>query len=206
MMKKLGVLLGWLVVGLSTAYGQTLKSSGTSAEDVLPDGWVCISAYGDMNQDGIKDMALIALPPRRNMDPLLAVYWGKGGNRYSLWRVYEALSAIDDDNAMIDYALDVTAKGVLRLDQTTSYSSGSWSNYNDSFMFRFQQGDFFLIGEEHETMARNTGIAEKQSFNYLTHKQQTQKYSVMKDVEFTPTEQWKRLPKKPLQSLSKWHN
>lgn len=204
MMKKVILLLLTLLPSMLEA--QTLKPEGSSAEDVLPEGWTSSHAYGDLNKDGIKDMVLIALPPRRNMAPKLAVYWGKGGDRYVRWRVYDALSAIDNDNEIIDYMLSVTAKGVLRLDQSTFFSSGSWNNYNDTYMFRFQQGDFFLIGEEHETMARNTGIAEKVSTNHLTHKQQTQKYSVMKDVEYTPTESWKQLPKKPLQSLSKWHN
>lgn len=196
MMKKVILLLLTLLPSITEA--QTLKPEGSSAEEVLPEGWTSSHAYGDLNKDGIKDMVLIALPPRRNMAPKLAVYWGKGGDRYVRWRVYDALSAIDNDNEIIDYMLSVTAKGVLRLDQSTFFSSGSWNNYNDTYMFRFQQGDFFLIGEEHETMARNTGIAEKVSTNYLTHKQQTQKYSVMKDVEYTPTESWKQLPKKPL--------
>ncbi|MBR3446127.1 MAG: hypothetical protein IKH14_09775, partial [Prevotella sp.] len=80
MMKKVFLLLLTLVP--SMLEGQTLKPEGASAEEVLPEGWTSSHAYGDLNKDGIKDMVLIALPPRRNMAPKLAVYWGKGGDRY----------------------------------------------------------------------------------------------------------------------------
>ena len=200
-MKKLILIL--LMAPLAV-WGQSLKTTGTSAEEMIPEGWTCQSAYGDMNKDGVRDMALIAFPPEKESYPLLAVYWGEAGGRYRLWRQYPEALLPGNEYAIHDYTIGITDKGVMKISVNIFMTAGGWGNSDYTYLFRFQQGDFFLIGEDSESMARNTGDAEKVSINYLTHKKQVLEYNVMEDSKKKPRERWSRIPKEPLKSLSDW--
>ncbi len=199
-MKKLFLLL---MLSLPIALGaQTLKSTGTTAEGVLPDGWTAQYAYGDMNKDGVRDLALIAFAPEDKAAPLLAVYWGERGGNYRLWRQYPDKLLANEEFCFYEYSIDITAKGVMKISVNTFMSAGGWGNNDDTYLFRYQQGDFFLIGQDSQSVARNTHNAEKVSINYLTHKKQELEYNI--DDNRKPKERWSRIPKEPLQSLSDW--
>lgn len=200
-MKKL-FLLAMAIVPL-TVWGQTLKQTGASAEEMLPANWKCQSAYGDMNKDGVKDLALIAFPEEKDAAPVFAVYWGSRGGQYRLYREYpELIPANDNEFAFPEYSLSITDKGVIVFDYSLFMSAGSWNNSNDTYRFRYQDGDFYLIGYDTGALSRNSGEVTEESYNYLTHKKQTKTFNVMEDNNNKVKEKWTRIPKEPLKRLS----
>ena len=107
----------------------------------------------------------------------------------------------DDESFSVEVSISVTERGVLKIDTGSFASAGSWGVVNSTYLFRYQQGDFYMIGSEQSEMARNTGIETKVSNNYLTHKRLTTSYSVMRDVEMKPTKKWSKLPVEPLKRM-----
>ena len=72
-------------------WAQGMKPAGTSADDIVPEGWQKQKVRGDLNKDGFEDLVIIATPDNaENMltrddgyvynfnQPLLAVYFGTG--------------------------------------------------------------------------------------------------------------------------------
>lgn len=202
-MKKLFLLL--LTIMPLTLCGQVLRQTGSSAEDVLPANWKCDSAYGDMNKDGLTDLVLIAFPEDNTLAPLLAVYWGTKNGLYRLYSEYpEALPANDNEFAFPEYSLSISDKGVMAIEYSLFMSAGSWNTSKDTYRFRFQQGDFYLIGMDTGALSRNTGEITEDSYNYLTHKRQTLQYNAMEGNNNKVKEKWTRIPKEPLKRLSEW--
>lgn len=78
------------IVNMASAQVKELKKSGTSAEEILPEGWKLLaSATDDINHDFIPDLVLIALPDNseniitrddgyeiNKNEPVVAVYFG----------------------------------------------------------------------------------------------------------------------------------
>ena len=83
---------------------------------------------------------------------------------------------------------------------TVSTPAFSNSSENCNFSYRYQDGDFYLIGKENRSMSRNTGEMETTSENYLTWRRQMVKENVFDDDK-PKTEKWTKLPKKPLEKL-----
>ncbi|MBR5688504.1 MAG: hypothetical protein IKX36_11215 [Prevotella sp.] len=200
-MKKI-LLLALAIMPLA-GWGQTLKQSGTSPQDVIPEGWKIQYAYGDMNKDGVLDLAVIAFPEEETAAPLLGIYWRTKSGLYRLYHEYAAFPANDNGLVIPEYDLSISDKGVLSIEYSVFYTAGSWSTDRDTYRFRYQQGDFFLIGHDTGSLMRNTGEVTEVSLNFLTHKRQTVKYNVLEGND-ERSEKWSRIPKEPLISLSDW--
>ena len=193
---------------------QQLKETGSSAKDLVPEGWECTEADGDLNKDGISDMAIIVTPNdpthlKTREDgyvynfnqPTLAIYKGKHEGGYQLWKKYDdILPARPDEFTFMEHSLDITDRGVLRINVSEFHSAGGWTQPSATYVVRFQNGDFFLIGKDLNSFARNTGEAETISYNYLTHRCQHIIHNVMDD-SVKPKEKWSKLPKKDLERL-----
>jgi uncharacterized membrane protein len=192
---------------------QQLKSQGATVEQLVPKGWEHKEALGDLNKDGIDDLVLMATPNfKEHMltrddgyvynfnQPVLAIYFGTADGRYRLWKKYaEVLPHAEDEGFFVTVSLEVTNRGTLVIGTELFASMGSYGNDQSSYVYRYQNGDFYLIGMENESMQRNTGEIEKVSENYLTWKRQ-----VVKDNAFEEgksREKWTTLPKKPLEKL-----
>ena len=123
-----------------------------------------ISVKGDLNKDGIDDYAI-------GYGGTLAVYFGdgNGGGKRVAETSYEDL-----------YTLSITDKGVLRVQTLYEFESSTILTY----MFRYQDGDFFLIGGKDDWSE-----AEAISYNFLTNQ---------KTVGKTTT----TFPARPLKKLS----
>ena len=77
------------------------------------------------------------------------------------------------------------------------------SSENSNFSYRYQDGDFYLIGKEYHNMSRNTGDMETTSENYLTWRRQVVTENAFEDSNVPRKETWTKLPKKPLEKLGK---
>ena len=193
---------------------QELQKQGRGVEDLVPKGWEHTEATGDLNKDGIADLVVVATPDFKENtktrddgyvynfnQPLLAVYFGTAEGKMQLWRQYDrVIPARQDEYVSIDASLTVTEKGVLRISLETFASMGGWGTENSNFSYRYQNGDFNLIGKEYQSMSRNTGEMETTSENYLTWRRQVVKENAFDD-NIPKKEKWTKLPKKPLEKL-----
>lgn len=186
-----------------------------TGEDVFPKDCdtVCF-VQGDLNKDDIQDLVLVATPrdPENMMvrddgyeynfnKPVLAVYFGKADGTYSLFNEYPyTIPGAEDEFTFVTVESEITAKGVLKLFVEYFNSAGSSENDNNTYLFRFQDGDFYLIGSDSEASSRYSGEAVKVSRNYLTKRQSTTTYNMFDD-KVKPTETWTDLPDEPLEKL-----
>lgn len=192
---------------------QQLKQQGTGVDDLVPEGWTHEEVQGDLNKDGKADLVLIAIPNfTENMktrddgyvynfnQPVLAVYFATDNGELNMWRQYgEILPADEDENCHHNNELSITERGVLVINCYPECSGGSYFSNKSNYSYRFQNGDFYLIGKEEEEVQRNTGNCKLVSQNYLTWKQQVKKWNFAEDDP--GTEKWTRLKKKPLEKL-----
>ena len=208
------VITGLVACAVVSVQAQGLKRQGTGAEDIVPQGWTHdIEAKGDLNKDGIADWVVATKPDfKENMktrddgyvynfnQPILAIYFGTSDGRLQLWRQYpEVLPVDEDETCSHDISLEITDRGVLRITTQLFCSMGGWCNSTNNYSYRYQNGDFFLIGKDLEESRRNTGEVTLVSENYLTWKRQVQKSNFTNDDP--PTEKWSKLQKKPLEKL-----
>ena len=174
---------------------QEMAKGGRSVEEIVPQGINYVKAEGDLNKDGRSDLVVYA-------QPVLAIYFANPSGDYELWKQYNDVLPIDEegDYLYIEIDLSVTDRGALKIDVGSFASAGTSYNSQNNYTFRFQNGDFYKIGEEQHSMSRMTGEAETVSTNYLTHKRQVVKENVF-DETVKPKETWTSIPKKPLRRL-----
>lgn len=107
---------------------------------------------GDLNKDGVADRVVVDL---HNGGENFSFYFGDGKGGYSLFRTYES-GLLDND----DVDITITDKGVLRIQKGLKGDC-------DVFLFRFQDGDFRLIGSK---IDRHNSEQYDISHNYLNGK------------------------------------
>lgn len=216
-MKKLSIIVTTWVLTIA-ANAQELKVTGTSAKDIVPEGWAIEEESGDLNKDGIADLVVIATPDFKENtktrddgyvynfnQPILAIYWGQEDDTYKRYKQYDdILPHRENEYLDVDASPSITDRGVLKIYIETFASAGSWGNECPTFFFRYQDGDFHLIGYETQSLARNTGHAETHSYNYLTHRKQVVVSNVFDD-DVPKREKWSRIPTTPLKKLGSFN-
>ena len=219
-MKKILLIMMALIVsvGIAGAQGKFAKSlfkaSGASVVDVVPADCDSIVVEGDLNKDGFKDVVIIATPRNpENMQtrddgyvynfnkPVMAVYFGSESGTYSLFKQYfNTIPGQEDEYQSVDIDLRINDKGVMRISPSYFNSAGSSDSDASVYVFRFQNGDFYLIGKDTKSFSRYSGESTEVSENYLTHKRQTI-ISNMFDDSVKPKETWTKIPADPLEKL-----
>ena len=219
-MKKILLIMMALIVsaGIAGAQGKFAKSlfkaSGASVEDVVPADCDSIVVEGDLNKDGFKDVVIIATPRNpENMQtrddgyvynfnkPVMAVYFGNESGTYSLFKQYfNTIPGQEDEYQSVDIDLRINDKGVMRISPSYFNSAGSSDSDASVYVFRFQNGDFYLIGKDTKSFSRYSGESTEVSENYLTHKRQTI-ISNMFDDSVKPKETWTKIPADLLEKL-----
>ncbi|MBR5672767.1 MAG: FG-GAP repeat protein [Muribaculaceae bacterium] len=193
---------------------QSLAQQGTSLEDIVPAGWLHHEATGDLNKDGIADLVVVATPDfQENLktrddgyvynfnQPVLAIYFGTQQGQQRLWKQYgNVIPANESENCSHEVSLEITSRGTLRITIGLFCSAGSYGTSTDTYTYRYQDGDFFLIGMDREEMMRNTGECTTVSENYLAWKRQVTKSNAFDDTA-PDNEKWSRLKKSPLEKL-----
>ena len=174
---------------------QILATKGRSVEEIVPEDINYVKAEGDLNKDGLSDLVICT-------QPVLSIYFATHAGNYELWRQYGDILPIDEegDFLMLDVDLSISDRGALKIGVSSFYSAGSSYVSNNSYIYRFQNGDFYKIGEDQHSMSRMTGDETTTSINYLTHKRQVVKGNAFDDT-VKPKETWTSIPKTPLRRL-----
>ena len=191
---------------------QALKQQGKSAEQILPKGWEHKEAVGDLNKDGIKDLVVLAKPNFKenmqtrddcyeyNFNPyILAIYFGQSEGGFKQWKLYEDMFEPDSEWTSVNVDIEITERGTLNISPDHFASAGSYGTSQTTYTFRFQNGDFYLIGKECTEMSRSTGEMTTVSENYLTWKRQTIEDNAFEEVK--KKEKWEKMEKEPLKKL-----
>ncbi|MBQ1794113.1 MAG: FG-GAP repeat protein [Treponema sp.] len=176
----------------------------------------CIMEGGDFNKDGFSDLIVIATPKdpdfmRTREDgyvynfnkPVMAIFLGQENDRYKLFKEYKnTIPGNDEENedCFHETEISVSKKGVITISVGEFYSAGSSDSPKTEYLFRFQKGDFFLIGKNYGSFSRYSGDAQKVSENYLARKKQTVTYNMFDD-SVPEKETWTKLPSAPLVKL-----
>ena len=211
-MKKI-LLMVLVAVGLTAAAQTSLNHSGSTVEELVPEGWEDIhEATGDLNKDGIADLVVIATPNlAEHMNPesdyatnynvpIVGVYWGQRDGSYKLYQQYDSIVSGNSEYIYVENSVKVTNKGVLQFESTIFATAGTSESGGDTYLFRYQNGDFYLIGQQNVSHSRYSGDYQEVSINYLTHKKKITTGSVLKDGPADKV-RWEKIPKEPLKRL-----
>ena len=186
-----------------------LSAAAQTDSEYDPESEPVHQAFGDLNKDGLED--LVTLTPIPSAEDSVAgflcyklvAFLGDGDGNFEPWKTYDK-SIVVPLNDFISYDLSLSVKrGSIHIEVGEFASAGSWSSDNYTFVFRYQNDDFYLIGHEHDSFARNTGKGEKNSFNHLTHKKLTTTYNAF-DENVPQRSKWSDIPEAPLRPLSKF--
>lgn len=153
-MKKISLIAACCSFALA-AWGQPVfQPTGKSVADLheTRTDETVVTAGADINKDGVKDL-VIALDGYYSGSNF-AFYFGDGNGGYKLFREYET------EMYGSKCGITVTDKGVVRIQ--CDGDAGS-----DIFLFRWQDGDFRLIGGKKD---RHASEHYDESYNYLTGK------------------------------------
>ena len=130
---------------------QPVGKSAASLHELRTDETV-VTAEGDINKDGVKDLVIALCGYYSGSN--FAFYFGDKDGNYTLFREYET-SLYGDQTG-----ITVNDKGVVRIQTDRDGNS-------DIFLFRWQDGDFRLIGGKKD---RHASQHFDESYNYLTGK------------------------------------
>lgn len=181
-----------LTINLGIAYGQVFSyptiqnaGSGRHMTDFVPTGWAILdSAMGDLNNDGTNDVVLILQQTngltivnkatdtaQTKARILLLLLKNPVSHNYEVTEQSNSFILKYDNDMMEDPYLGLTInKGILEIRFYLFYTTGSWYVTNAAYKFRYQQGEFCLIGAEKSSFHRATHDYEEYSYNFLSNK------------------------------------
>ncbi|MXQ12589.1 hypothetical protein GR328_14200 [Microvirga makkahensis] len=191
-----------------------LPRQAASADGFVPRGWVVEGeASGDLNRDGVADLAIVL----RQNDPnnvienlglgenpfntnprILAVAFRNGpSGDYVLKVVNHTLIRRREDPVQVDPFGEgnggiAIRRGSLEVSLHHFMSAGGWGMFRATYKVRYQNGRFELIGYDRSAVHRTTGETKDVSVNYLTRRMQHSTGHISSD---TPTKvTWRTLP------------
>ncbi|MBC7779873.1 MAG: hypothetical protein H7125_07155 [Proteobacteria bacterium] len=139
-------------VAQALAQPSTPPEKARRLEALLPDGsTVLVRRYADFNADGVRDAVVVAHRRDRADDPrTLVIAFGHPAGGYTLsLRSDTAIPEVATGGAAARDGFDELQ--VLRNTFTISRYGGSSVQHSERWQFRFQDGDWFLIGERLST-------------------------------------------------------
>ena len=222
MKRKLFFILSLFLICSFYAFAENFPQKAKSINDFVPKGWKILKdengsnfiAKGDLNKDKLEDVAIIIEkndkknikkndnfgPNELNLNPriLLILFKEKDGT-YSLVakndKGFIKSEGSEDNPALMDTLSDICIKkNVLKITPNYFMSAGSWNTSSDTYIFRFQNNVFELIGYESDSYMRNTGEEEKVSINFSTNKvKSTTGGNMFEDAKDKPKDKWRNI-------------
>lgn len=163
-----------------------VKQFGKNPASFVPSGFKVVkSARGDLNGDGQKDIAMHIVGTSEkflytskdgwvkefdtNPRILLILFKESKKGGYRLVAQNNEFIPFPDSPSQSEPIQDLQIrKGVLHLDMEIWYSMGRWEAANLTYKFRFQNGDFYLIGTDREDYVRHDFMTNVSSYNFST--------------------------------------
>jgi len=180
------LLLAVSTVKADDIYYPSLAERVKSLDDFIPKGWELLdNDKGDLNKDGFDDYAFVleskdsiktddfgdwsgAYFPR-----ILGIaFWNESYGGYELkLQSNDFIITTKGDMTMAEpYQGLKIKKGTIWFEFGYWYSAGTWFTGTKTFVFRYQNARFELIGQENTSMHRATHAYTKESINYSTRK------------------------------------
>ena len=220
MKRKLFFILSLFLICSFYAFAENFPQKAKSINDFVPKGWKILKdengsnfiAKGDLNKDNLEDIAIVIEkndkknikkneslgPDELNLNPriLLVLFKEKNGT-YTLAakndKGFIKSEGSEDNPALMDTLSDISIKkNVLKITFNYFMSAGSWNTSSDTYIFRFQNNVFELIGYESDSYMRNSGDEEKISINFSTNKVKfTTGGNMFEDAKDKPKDKWR---------------
>lgn len=206
-----------LAIGTSAASGkESMAKQGKSVAELVPSGWEGVqSAEADFDKDGIADLVIVAMPNyeehiyvreddgyAKNLNaPVITFYRGNADGIFTQWQQSNHIIPAQDEFMTVEYGMQVNENGVVTLSWNLFFSAGGSDNIDIKKVFRYQNGDFYLIGEEEVSQNRMSGEVMEVSCNYLTNKKQTVTSNCFDD-SVKKKERWQSIKKAPLKRFT----
>lgn len=186
------ILLGWAAQARTEGLPvKDLPPEGKSLVDFLPKGWtVEEQVNGDLNGDGVPDIAAILVQGKPEGDPseaedepqrALIVLLGRDKEKFVLAGTNNKLLECKGCCGIKEGVGISIKKGVIAVDQM----SGSREFSKETWRFRYdpQTQRFVLIGRDIDTGDGMRGTGTIESFNFLTDRKITETYRHDKNGE-----------------------
>jgi hypothetical protein len=179
----------------------------TEANSFIPEGWKIIATEkGDLNKDGISDLAYVIQNQdkakmvnedgvKRDENPreLIVLFGTEDKNCYELAVRNSSFILANDNEYMDDPYQGIEIKnGTLRMSFSEFYTMGSWTTTQFSYVWRYQDGEFKLIGANSNKFHRADGDAVEVSANFSTKKYSVTNYNMFED-EVKEQVEWKKM-------------
>lgn len=181
----------------------------------VPKGWkIRENVKGDLNKDGINDVALViqktdtALIKKmatysKDTNPrnLIVLFGTEKANCFELiLRNSTFILASDRDDMDDPFESIYIDNGTLKLNFLEFYTVGNWMFGHFNYTWRFQDGEFKLIGADISRHHRADGDAKEVSANFSTKKYSVTTYNMF-DESVKEEEVWKTLDLKELKTF-----
>lgn len=191
-----------------------MNKNAKTVKELVPKNWTFESKEGDINNDGVGDVIIIAKPDyadhiieddegnKNNYNtPVLAVYLGDKEKGFRLWKQYRDILSRNEAGTTYTYTLNITSKGSFTVSESIDSDEGaSYSSGSETRCFRYQDNNIYCIGYEQSELSRNTGECVEKSYNFLTHKVITTTYNEF-DESVKKKTTTKDIPEKALVKL-----
>lgn len=218
-------LLAILLLLTLNSTAQNIPSQAANVADFCPKNWkIIIQDQGDLNKDGLVDQALIIEntdpkniikndrlgDPKLNINPRWLLVLLKNANGYQLAGLNKTLvpTAGDTVSPCLADPLEETEKklinkGLLKLSFHYWLSCGSYEVTDHDYIFRYQNGQFELIGLDYSSFSRSTGEMFGTSINFSTGKRNvTVGGNMFKPEIDKPKTMWSTIKHKVTQPLN----
>lgn len=212
---------------LAQSNNLNIKKTVFKISDFVPAKWKIIAeAKGDLNKDGLVDVALVIekTDPKNfisnadrlgrdilNINPrMLMVLFKQNNGKYLLAARNTGFvpSENDDESPCLADPIGETGgieikKGVLIVSFQYWLSCGSYGVNTNSYTFRYQDKKFALIGFDEHYYSRASGEITKMSINFSTNSMNyTEGGNMFKEEENKPKTKFKKIPAKKLLDLA----
>lgn len=153
------------------------KDKKLAEKDLIPVGFIKVKeARGDLNQDGIDDVALIVQQKavqdsdQSDLPQVVLLFLGDKSGNFNFWKIGPHHFLNSNPNFIFEGGVGdlKIEKGVLMIESQTSVSMGSWAAGGCTQKWRSEKSGFRLIGLSVVDMMRNCGCGDTSDTNYLT--------------------------------------